>query len=267
MGRKAYKWVLRDWLSLHDLETAAGLVASMRHLRQVSPQSLDGPAGGRLLVVAPHPDDEAIGPGGTLIKAVGKGSTVRVLFLTSGRADEAAVREEEAGTVASACGFEPVFAHGVANRIELKAACDAIVAAADPAPDAILLPFVLDDNDDHRRANEALIAAFDAGRLAPSTEVWAYQVYSTILGNVVVDITDVADRKEAAIRQYGSQMKSRDWAHYALGLNAFNSRLVPTGGAAVHVESFFVVPLADYIDLCRPYFSGRPPYYVEAYRA
>lgn len=266
MGRKAYKWVLRDWLSLHDLRTAADLVASMRYLRQISPQSLDGPSGDRLLVLAPHPDDEVIGPGGTLIKAVGKGGRVRVLFLTSGGADEAAVREEEARAAAAACGFEPVFAKGLSKHIELKAASDAIVAAADEAPAAIFLPFVLDDHDDHRRSNEALMAAFDSGSLARSTEVWAYQVYSTIPGNVVVDITDVADRKAEAIRRYGSQMRSRDWVHFALGLTAFNSRLVPSRGAAIHVESFFVVPLPDYVDLCRHYFSGQRPYYVEAYQ-
>lgn len=147
MGRKAYKWVFKDWLSLHDLNTAAELIASMRHLRQISPQQLGGPHGDRLLVVAPHPDDEVIGPGGTLIRAAEKGKAVSVLFLTSGQEGEAATREEEARDVSDVCGFQAMFAGGVAEHIDVSAASDAIVLAASNSPSAIFLPFVLDDHD------------------------------------------------------------------------------------------------------------------------
>ena len=267
MGRKAYKWVLRDWLCLHDLNMAAELVASMRHLRQINPQQLEGPQADRLLVIAPHPDDEVIGPGGTLIMAADKGKAVHVLFLTSGRAGEAATREKEAREVSDICGFQTIFAGGVAEEIDVNAAADEIVRAAGHSPSAIFLPFILDDHDDHRRSNEALVAAFDTGKLAQTNEVWAYQVYSVSPGNVVVDITEVADRKRSGIGKYVSQMKSRDWGHFALGLNAFNSRLLPSRGAAIHVECFFVVPLQEYVELCRGYFSDRPPYYTKAYQS
>src|SRR6185436_3329801 len=38
----------------------------------------------RLLVIAPHPDDESIGAGGLLLRAKEAGAEVRVIFCTSG---------------------------------------------------------------------------------------------------------------------------------------------------------------------------------------
>lgn len=54
---------------------------------------------------------------------------------------------------------------------------------------AIFLPFLPHDHDDHRRVNQLLLA-ISKELPADSIEVWAYHVYSTVIPNVVVDITD-----------------------------------------------------------------------------
>src|SRR5207253_7141074 len=52
--------------------------------------------GERLLVLAPHPDDEAIGCGGLVAQHLREGRKVRVVIATSGaEAGDAAAREEE----------------------------------------------------------------------------------------------------------------------------------------------------------------------------
>ena len=71
-------------------------------------------------------------------------------------------------------------------------------------------------------------------------EVWGYQVYSPVIPNVVVDISDVAETKAEAIRMWATQMSRRKLDHYMLGFNAFNTRLLPN---ARYVEAFFVVPI------------------------
>ena len=68
------------------------------------------------------------------------------------------------------------------------------------------------------------------------------------------DITDAAAQKAEAIRMWqNSAMRSRDWAHFALGLNAYNSRLLPDSTLPRYVEAFFVVPLAEYLKVCGTY--------------
>jgi LmbE family N-acetylglucosaminyl deacetylase len=51
---------------------------------EIVPYHLSPPLGERVLVLAPHPDDETLGCGGTLRLLIESGKTVKVVFLTSG---------------------------------------------------------------------------------------------------------------------------------------------------------------------------------------
>ncbi|MGE0254625.1 MAG: PIG-L deacetylase family protein [Alphaproteobacteria bacterium] len=269
LGRKAYKFFIRDWVALGDLQRAADAMATMRFSRSLVPAVVPGPRG-RIVVVAPHPDDEMMGPGGTLIRALDDGARVRVVYLSRGRDGAAGdVLQAEAAAVGARLGYETEFLGQKLRGIAVDAAAVAAFAHAvgEAAPDALFVPFLLDDHDDHRRASELLLAAFDAGRLDGATEVWAYQVYTTLPGNVIVEITDVAGRKAEAIRGFASQGRIRDWAHWALGLNAFNCRFL-AGPGERYAEAFFVLPLAEYAELARAYFApGADVYHERAYAA
>ena len=52
------------------------------------------------------------------------------------------------------------------------------------------------------------------------------------------------------------QMRRRDWAHYALGLNAMNCRLLRGRADACYAEAFFVVPLEEYVTIAARYDSS-----------
>jgi LmbE family N-acetylglucosaminyl deacetylase len=244
-GRRAYKWVVRQWIELPDLEAASELLNTMRFTVNLRPQELAGPRARRIAVLAPHPDDEVIGPGGTLIRARRDGAEIDVLYLPPRQGGDWGERRVEAEAVCGRLGFAPRF---------LAAQADLAEALATFRPDAVFLPFVLDDHPDHREASRLLSQAWPQSGGA-GAEVWAYQVYTALLPNAIVDITPEIEEKKAAIRVYASQLRKRDWAHYAAGLGAFNSRLKQSSATPSFVEPFFVLPIEDYLAFCAKYFA------------
>ncbi|MEI6861832.1 MAG: PIG-L family deacetylase, partial [Verrucomicrobiota bacterium] len=51
----------------------------------------------RVTVLAPHPDDEALGTGGLIQQALARGAAVRVVLLTDGAPNNPAAAETAAG--------------------------------------------------------------------------------------------------------------------------------------------------------------------------
>ena len=76
-------------------------------------------SGANVLVISPHPDDEIIGCGGTLIKMIHEGSPVSVVQLTDGShtvafkdfsgPERKTIRLDEAKIVAKSIGFAELF--------------------------------------------------------------------------------------------------------------------------------------------------------------
>ncbi|KAF5030637.1 GlcNAc-PI de-N-acetylase [anaerobic digester metagenome] len=274
MGRPSkahYKFVLKDWRPLFDLAASAELLETKRFYQNLAPLRLDGPDPGDkpILVFAPHPDDDVLGAGGTLIKAAAAGRRIEVVYVST-PADDAAHAEAVKRETLEVCrqlGANARFLDAPAGRIPLdEAFLDRIRALfREIDPGVVMTTFLLDDHDDHRRVNHLLYSALGAS--PPAAEVWAFQVYSSVIPNVVVDITDQAARKAELIGMWKSVRGNRDWAHYMLGINAANCRYIQ-GRSRIYAEAFFVLPLAAYFDLCRAYF-GNPAekvYGAPAYR-
>lgn len=248
-----YKFVLKQLRPLLELPQAAKVLETKRFSSLLQPVAMARPEGSRLLVIAPHPDDELFGPGGTLLTALRAGAAAEVVYLTNGIAGQRGViLASEARAVCDAWQVRPSFMSYAPGHIPREdPRFNELLARF--TPDTVFIPFLLDDHDDHRRASELLACAIKTTGLR--FEVWAYQVYTSVPVNVVVDITSVIDEKIAQIETYKHVSGERDWGHYARGMAAANCRYIASR-EPVYGETFFVVPSYEYVEICEEYFDN-----------
>jgi len=196
---------------------------------------------GRVLILSPHPDDEAIGMGGTLRKHLDNGSDVTVLYLTDGggleepREKMRAVRRAEAEALGAATGARQVFWTNEDTRLTNDAATvDEMVALLrELRPEHIYTPSIFDHHYDHFSTNQILVDALD--RLDDcDASVSGYEVWDDIpFPNWVVDISAEAEAKDALLGFYPTPLsytdfvqlcRSRTSVHFALYVTSERSR-------------------------------------------
>ncbi len=180
-----------------------------------------GWAGREVLVLAPHPDDEAFGAGGTAHLAARAGATVHVVVVArgdggvDGQAD-VAVREEESRRCCELLMTRPPRFLRVPSpelRADPAAAGRALAQACGGTRfDVLLVPSPLERHDTHRAT---LLAALCADVGAPGAEWWGWGVWSEIplgRGAVEVDITGARSAKTLAMSAHASQNRERGLA-------------------------------------------------------
>jgi len=171
----------------------------------------------RVLVIAPHPDDEAIGCGGAICLHRQRGDAVRVVFLTSGelglkhlpREQAWQVREEEARAAAAVLGLTGLTFLRLPDWFLGDGVAEAAAALRPTverwAPQLVYLPHPQEAHPDHRVALPILRAALrDAAARPPALR--GYEVWTPLAEyDHVEDITGVMRRKLRAVRCYASQ--------------------------------------------------------------
>jgi LmbE family N-acetylglucosaminyl deacetylase len=166
-----------------------------------------------VLVICAHPDDEAIGCGGTLRRHVLDGDEVSVVFLTSGERgghgseDPGGTREREAHEAAGVLGIQRVeFWREPDGRLrasrELTGRLAALIARLGPA--VLYAPHRADDHADHRAAARLTRRALTAA--GHHAELRCFEIWAPIIEiSAVIDISAVIEDKLRAIRCYRSQ--------------------------------------------------------------
>ena len=188
----------------------------------------------KLVVVAPHPDDETLGCGGTIARFAGLGTEVSVLVV-SGHLPPLYDREVfEISRKEAEAAFQIM---GVTNSeflaIPATLVRDMPVAKLNgqiggfirnAAPEMVLIPFP-DRHIDHRVIFDACVVACRPSHPAAPRVVLAYETLSETHWNVpgiepafvpelFVDVTKHMPKKQAALECYASQIKSRSVTIY-----------------------------------------------------
>lgn len=194
--------------------------------------------GRRVLVIAPHPDDEAIGCGGAILRAVASGGEVAVIIVTvgslqrvgdGGRLVEGSERTEEIERVTDFLGvrewevlksddYSHMRLDGIPRR-DLVALLerDARLSIRNYRPDVVMLP-AHSYNQDHEAVLRAGLAAtrpHDPAALHQAQAVLLYEYppnswclpHERFQPNFYVDISDCLERKIEAYRLYRSQAR------------------------------------------------------------
>lgn len=192
---------------------------------------LDQPKNGRILVLAPHPDDEVFGCGGILAKHRLQKNKVKIVYLTG---DER--REKEARTATQILGIDDLafLRLGDGNLVAAEKETAAIKKIINKyKPNVIYAPYFLDTHSDHQATAKILAQAL-AGN--PSIEIWLYEVWTPLLANRIIKIDDVFEQKKLAIQAYKSQIRERRYPAAISGLNAYRAGMFNCGERA---EAFF----------------------------
>jgi LmbE family N-acetylglucosaminyl deacetylase len=203
--------------------------------------------GERLLVLAPHPDDEVIACGGLLAQHIRERRAVRVVVATDGaQAGDAALREEESRRALDLLGgAEVAFLRFPDRQLGPEIVPRLADLLRDFKPDLILAPSPIEIHPDHLalavalceviQRDESLFADLAVARVA------FCEVGQPLRPNAIVDITDVAELKYAAIAAHASQAAVRDYVAYARGLNAYRAMTMPP--EVKFAEGYYVVDL------------------------
>lgn len=201
-----------------------------------------------VLVIAPHPDDEAIGCGGMLGLHTVRGDRIAVVFLTSGelglehlpREQAWQVREDEAAAAAEILGIASLTFMRRPDWFvgeDVSATADALRPVLErEAPQRIYLPHTGEWHPDHQAALPVVRTALQAGTI-PLATLMGYELWTPLPEpNHLEDITTTMTCKLRAVRCYRSQLANLRYDRAIRGLNQY--RGIMSNTASRYAEAF-----------------------------
>jgi N-acetylglucosamine malate deacetylase 1 len=210
----------------------------------------------RVLVVAPHPDDESLGCGGTMALLADRGSTVVTLTATDGEATKGSslppeetgrMRRLEAQRAASVVGANPRFL-GLPDGALLSHPRELVSGLRktidELEPDAVFAPWLLDQGGDHRAVAAGLAEALSNANEKP--QVWGYEVWTPLVPNRAIEITSVIERKREALASHETAGRALD---LSAGEGLARWRSLDGFGGRGWVEAFLALDPAQYREL------------------
>lgn len=221
------------------------------------PKLIEIPLGQRILALAPHFDDAAIGCGGTLHKHSVSGDKVTTVYITDGskgipsiknKEKILQIRSKEARNAMDLLGVKNIV---LLNQSECKIKINKIVIKKLSSiikkinPDLIYLPWFLDNHMDHIATNKLLYKCFKLNNF--DFNVCAYEVWTPLIPNLIVDIGPVINIKKKAISCFKSQIKQIDYLSTTMGINKYRSCYNLLGKS--YAEVFLYMKAKDYFKL------------------
>ncbi|MFQ5615234.1 MAG: PIG-L deacetylase family protein [Anaerolineales bacterium] len=194
----------------------------------------------KVLVLSPHPDDEAIGLGGALSMHIENQSEVTVLYLTDGRGPGAAesnslsaaaelpklaiVRRKEAESIGDDYPINQIFWEIKDNHLtnDSETVSALVDVLTNVQPELIYLPSFFDHHYDHFSANQVLVDALNKFPHSRMT-ILGYEVWdNTPFPNHILDISAHFEQKAKILSYYKTPLKYTDFIKLCRHRNALH---------------------------------------------
>jgi LmbE family N-acetylglucosaminyl deacetylase len=207
-----------------------------------------------IIVFAPHPDDEVFGCGGAIMRHVANAVPVYVVIVSDGafgtegdkKAEIVSKREAESQKAATLLGYgAPEFwrlpDRGIVYGETLIQRIMEIIQLS--TADLIYAPSLLEMHPDHRALAMSVI---EAVRRSPSKPQLAlYEVGVPLHPNLLLDISDLADRKKLAMECFVSQNQLQRYDLDIAALNRYRTYTLPANVTAA--EAYLLVSADELI--------------------
>jgi LmbE family N-acetylglucosaminyl deacetylase len=219
----------------------------------------------KVLVFAPHPDDDLIGCGGSIAKHIKKGNEVAIAYMTSGESGSlkyskeelAKIREQEAKNAAAIIGVKEVyFLKNPDGYLEYckESLIKVIELIRTAKPDIVYIPHEFDGHKDHQATHKLVTEA--CGRAGGpwfqecSGEPWSvqtilcYEVWVPLQNiTYVEDITDFIELKVKALGEHKSQLDDISYDEAVKCLNRYRGIMA---GGGKYSECFQILKTSSY---------------------
>ncbi len=220
--------------------------------------------GSKVLVLASHPGDEVFGCGGAILRHVTTGDLLQVIVVANGeyRTNNAQqviygeLRREESRKAAKTLEYGTPEFWGVPDcGVEYGERLVQRIESAIETLDANLVyaPSIYEMHPDHRALGMAAVEA--VRRHATKLKLAMYEVgVPMVQPNVLLDISDLQDRKQAAMAWFASELRNQPCEQHIEALNRFRTHTLTSQVKAA--EAYFLAD-ADELktDVLRVYES------------
>ena len=221
-----------------------------------SPAMLELPDRARVLVFAPHPDDEWIGCGGTLAKLVQNDCAIRVVIVTDGAQGDpecrfagnvSEMRRRETTGVLNALGIHDVsfldYPDGELGS-QAKFLVEAVAEVYDEyAPDWVLTTSLGEHHRDHVCTGYIVMRHWL--KSGARERLFAYEIYGSIRLDWLVDISQVMNLKRKLLQRYVIPLSYVDYEAACVSMARFRGVLLGTPSQKCMAEGFMEIRRRD----------------------
>ena len=215
-----------------------------------------------ILVVAPHADDETLGPGGSLLRHADEGDEIFWLIMTNKfekdgfPKDDVDARNKEIERVAECFGFNEIwrlnYSPGKLDKADTIEIIEDLTKAFNSIkPEIVYLPFSNDVHSDHRITSEAVIACSKTFKFPT---IRSFRVYETVSQtefgsnlyresfhpNLWIDISGFLSKKIEIADIYESEIADHPFPRSSKNIESIASFRGATMGVA-SAESFIII--------------------------